>query len=55
MNLFATGVVAGSVIGVISMGILMSDTKTRRLVIRGQRRAMSKTEDLLNGVTDAIH
>ena len=54
MNLFATGVIAGGVIGAIGMGIIMSDTKTRRLVIRGQRRAMSKTEDLINGVTNAI-
>ena len=52
MQRFATGILAGSIIGAVGMGYLMSDAKTRRRMMRGQRRAMRKTEDLLNGVTD---
>ena len=52
MNRFASGILAGSIIGAISMGLLMSDNKTRRRMVRGHRRAMRKTEDLLNGVSD---
>ena len=52
MNRFATGVLAGSILGAIGMNMLMSDGKTRRRMIRGQRSAMRKTEDLLNGVSD---
>ena len=52
MNRFATGVLAGGVLGAIGMSWLMSDNKTRRRMIRGQRRALRKTEDLINGVSD---
>ena len=52
MNRFATGILAGGVLGAIGMGWLMSDGKTRRRIIRNHRRATRKTEDLLNGVSD---
>ena len=52
MTRFATGIVAGSIIGMVGMSYLMSDAKTRRRMMRGHRRAMRKTEDLINGVTD---
>ena len=52
MNRFASGVLAGSIIGAVSMSLLMADNKTRRRMIRGHRRAMRKTEDLLNNVGD---
>ena len=52
MNGFATGVIAGSILGIMGMNYLMSDAKTRRRMMRGQRRALRKTEDLINGVTD---
>ena len=52
MNRFATGVLTGGILAAAGMSWLMSDNKTRRRMIRGQRRAMRKTEDLLNGVSD---
>ena len=52
MNRFTAGVVAGTVLGATCMSVLMSDGKTRRQMMRGHRRAMRKTEDLINGVTD---
>lgn len=52
MSRFATGILAGSIIGAVGMTYLMSDNKTRRRMVRGQRRAMRKAEDLIDGVTD---
>ena len=52
MGRFATGILAGGIIGAVGMNWLMSDAKTRRRMMRGHRRAMRKTEDLINGVTD---
>ena len=52
MNRFATGILTGGVLGAIGMSWLMADNKTRRRMVKGHRRAMRKTEDLLNGVSD---
>ena len=52
MNRFASGALVGSVIAAVGIGWLMSDNKTRRRMVKGSKRAMRKTEDLLNGVSD---
>ena len=52
MTRFTTGIIAGSIIGAAGMSWLMSNNKTRRRMARGHRRAMRKTEDLINGVSD---
>jgi len=52
MNRFTSGVLAGGVLAAVGVSWLMSDNKTRRRMIKGHRRAMRKTEDLLNGVSD---
>ena len=52
MTHFATGVIAGGVIAAIGVGMLMSDSKTRRRIEKGRKQAMRKTEDLIDGVTD---
>jgi len=52
MNYFATGVIAGSLVAAVSVGLLMSDSRTRRRIARGRRHAIRKTEDLIDGVTD---
>ena len=52
MNKFATGILTGGVLAAMGMSWLMSDNKTRRRMIKGHRRAMRKTEDLLNNVSD---
>ena len=52
MNRFASGLLAGSIIGAIGVTYIMADNKTRRRVVRANRRAMRKTEDLINGVSD---
>ena len=49
---FASGVVTGGIIAAVGVSILMADGKTRRKMIRSQRQAMRKTEDLINGVSD---
>ena len=52
MNHFTTGIIAGSILAAIGVSMIMSDNKTRRRMKRGHRRAMRKTEDFLNGVSD---
>ena len=52
MNRFASGVLTGSIIAAAGIGWLMTNNKTRRRMVRGSRRAMRKTEDMINGVTE---
>jgi len=53
MNRFASGLLTGGmVMAAVGVGWLMSDSRTRRRMVRGSRRAMRKTEDLLSGVSD---
>jgi len=52
MNRFASGVLAGGILAAVGVGMLMSDGRTRRRMIRGHRNAMRKTEDLINGVSE---
>ena len=52
MNHFASGVLAGGLVAAVGMGLLMSDSKMRRRMMRGHRRAMRKTENLIDGVSD---
>jgi len=54
MNHFASGVVAGGVIAAIGVSMILSDNKTRRRMKRGHRRAMRKTEDFINSVSDIL-
>ena len=52
MNRFASGVLTGGLLAAAGISWLMADNKTRRRMVRGHRRAMRKTEDLLNNVSD---
>jgi|GEM_PF-910654 len=52
MQRFASGIVAGGLMAAAGMCWLMSDNKTRRRMMRANRKAMRKTEDLLNNVSD---
>ena len=54
MNNFASGLLTGGIIAVIGVGIIMSDSNTRRKIARGQRCAMRKTEDIIDGVTNML-
>lgn len=52
MTRFATGLVAGGIIGAIGLSYAMQDRKVRRNVVRGGRQAMHKAEEILDNVTD---
>ena len=52
MRHFTSGVIAGGIIAAIGVGMIMSDSKTRRKIARGHRNAMRKTENLIDEVTD---
>ena len=52
MSNFASGVITGSIIAAVGVGILMSNSRTRRRMARSHRNAMRKTEDLIEGVTN---
>ena len=52
MTRFASGIIAGGIIGAVGMSWLMSDNKTRRRMVRGHRRAMRKADDIISGVSD---
>ena len=54
MNSFASGVLTGGVIAAVGVSMLLSDNKTRRRMKRGHRRAMRKTEDFINSVSDIL-
>ena len=49
MNKFATGLLAGGIIGAIGVGMAMTDAKTRR---RLKKQATRKANDLIDNVTD---
>ena len=52
MRHFASGLLAGGIIAAVGVGMIMSDSKTRRKIERGRRSAMRKTENLIDEVTD---
>lgn len=52
MNYFASGLITGGVVAAVGVGLIMSDGKTRRRMARNHRRAMRKTEDIIDGVTN---
>ena len=52
MTRFATGLIAGGVIGAIGLGYAMQDKRMRRRVMRDGRRAMNKASDVMENITD---
>ena len=52
MGPFTTGMLAGGIIAAVGVGMMMSCSKTRRKIEKGRRRAMRKTEDIVDGITD---
>ena len=52
MTRFTSGLFTGGVIAAVGVGLLMTDNRTRKRMVKSSRRAIRKTEDLLNGVTD---
>ena len=49
---FTAGLIAGSIVAAIGVGMLMSDNKTRKKVVKGSRKAMRKTENIISDVSD---
>jgi hypothetical protein len=52
MKKFTTGLIAGSVIGVVGLTYAMSDKKTRRRMMRDGRRMMHKTNGMIDNISD---
>jgi hypothetical protein len=52
MRRFTTGLIAGSVIGMVGLTYAMSDKKTRRRMMKDGRRAMHKTNGLIDNITE---
>jgi hypothetical protein len=48
MGKFTSGLVAGSVIGLLGLGYAMSDKRTRRRMMRDGKRFANKCGDMFN-------
>lgn len=48
MNKFATGLIAGGVIGAIGLTCALSDRKTRRKITKSGRHMMNKATDIMD-------
>jgi len=51
MHRFATGFLAGSIIGAVGLSVALSDRHTRRRIVREGRRAMHKASDAIDDIT----
>ena len=54
MGRFSTGLITGSVLAAVGVGVLMSDAKTRKRVVKDSRRAVRKAGDFFDGVTEKM-
>ena len=52
MRKFSTGLIAGGIIGAASVAWAMSDSKTRRRMARGSKRAFRKANSMFDNVHD---
>jgi len=52
MNKFATGLIAGGILGAAGIAVAMSDKRQRRHVIRGGKKAFKRAGHLVENVTD---
>lgn len=54
MGRFSTGLMAGSILGAIGVGMIMNDTMTRRKMIKNGKKFMYKAEDVLDAMADSV-
>ena len=52
MNKFATGLIAGGILGAASIAVAMSDKRQRKHVIKGGKKAFKRAGHLMDNVTD---
>ena len=52
MSKFATGLVAGGIIGAAGVALVMSDNRTRRRMTREGKRALRKANSIFGNVHD---
>ena len=52
MNKFATGLIAGGILGVAGAAVAMSDRKQRKYVVKGCKKAFKKAGNFMDNVTD---
>jgi len=50
MHRFATGLLAGSIIGAVGLTIAMGDRRTRKRIVREGKRAMHKAGDVIDDI-----
>jgi len=51
MHKFTAGLLAGGVLGALGLTIAMSDTRTRKRIMREGRRVMHRAGDVIDDVT----
>jgi len=52
MNKFATGLIAGGIIGAAGVAVAMSDRKQRKYVVKGSKKAFRKAGSFMDNMTD---
>jgi len=52
MKKFATGLIAGGIIGAVGVVAAMSDRRNRKYIVKNSKKAMKRAEDLVENVTD---
>jgi len=52
MKKFATGLIAGGIIGAVGVAAAMSDRRQRKYIVKSGKKAFKKAENLVENVTD---
>ncbi len=50
MTKFATGLIAGGIIGAVGLTYALSDRKTRQKIVHGGKKMIHKAEDVMDMV-----
>lgn len=48
MHKFATGLIAGGILGAVGLGMAMSDKRTRRQMTKDTKKMIDKANDMLH-------
>ena len=52
MNKFATGLIAGGILGAAGAAVALADRRQKRYVIKGGKKALKRAGHLMENVTD---
>ena len=54
MGKFSTGIIVGSMIGAVGIGMMMNDKMTKRKMIKTGKRMLNKAENAIDTISDTV-